>query len=103
MSLDKSIQSGKEHRKPYSGSKAVDSTCRNHGSCTWCQGNRIYKNEKRNLALEQRLEEFNQETCKWRDDFTWICFNGYSEMRADIVDDDYCRKCELFEVKENEK
>lgn len=77
MSLDKSIQSGKEHRKPYKGSKASDATCRNHGSCERCYGNRIYKNEKRNLASEQRLKEFNQGTCKWRDD--------------------YCRKCELFE------
>ena len=40
--------------------------------------------------------------CKWRDDFTWICFNGDSEMRSDVADDDYYRKCELFEVKENE-
>lgn len=102
MGLDKSINSGKEHRKPYRGAKAIDNTCRNHGSCVWCQENRIHKNEKRNLALEQRLKEFNQGACKWRDDFTWICFNGDSEMRADSVDDDYCRKCELFEVKENE-
>lgn len=47
--------------------------------------------------------EKENNSCKWRDDFTWICFNGDSEMRADIVDDDYFRKCELFEVKENEK
>ena len=102
MSLDKSISSGKERRKQYTGAKAVDSTCRNHGSCSWCQGNRIHKHEKRELAMEQRLKEFNQGTCKWRDDFTWICFNGDSEMCADVADDDYCRKCKLFEVKENE-
>lgn len=70
MSLDKSIQYGKEHRKPYNGAKAIDATCRNHGSCERCHGNRIYKNEKRNLASEQRLKEFNHGTCKWRDDFT---------------------------------
>ena len=33
MSLNKAIQSGKEHRKPYNKAKAIDSTCRNHGSC----------------------------------------------------------------------
>lgn len=38
----------------------------------------------------------NKEFCKWRDDFTWICFNGDSEMCADVANDDYCRKCELF-------
>lgn len=26
--------------------------------------------------------------CKWRDDFTWICFNVDSEMCADVADDD---------------
>lgn len=40
MSLDRAIDSGKEHRKPYRGSKAFDHTCRNHGSCEWCKGNR---------------------------------------------------------------
>lgn len=46
MSLDKAIKHGKEHRKPYRGAKAVDSTCRNHGSCPWCKGNRLYKRKK---------------------------------------------------------
>lgn len=64
MSLDKSIQYGKEHRKTYSGAKAIDATCRNHGNCEWCHGNRIHKNEKRELEMEQRLKEFNQGTCK---------------------------------------
>ena len=46
MSLDKAINSGKEHRKHYHGSKAFDTTCRNHGSCPWCQGNRKHKADK---------------------------------------------------------
>jgi hypothetical protein len=46
MSLDKAIQHGKEKRKPYRGSKAVDCTCRNHGSCGWCRDNRLYKFRK---------------------------------------------------------
>lgn len=58
MSLNKSIQSGKEHRKPYRGAKAIDSTCRNHGSCGWCHGNRTHKNDKRELAAEQELSEY---------------------------------------------
>lgn len=47
MSLDKSIQNGKEHRKQYRGAKLVDCQCRNHGSCHWCKMNRLYKNLKR--------------------------------------------------------
>lgn len=59
MSLDKSIQSGKSHRKPYRGAKAIDATCRNHGSCEWCHGNRTHKNDKRELATEQELREYD--------------------------------------------
>ena len=58
MSLNKSIQSGKSHRKPYRGAKAVDATCRNHGSCKWCEGNRTHKNDKRELVAEQELREY---------------------------------------------
>mgnify|MGYP001049426755 CR=1 FL=1 len=57
MGLDKSIRYGKEHRKPYSGEKAVDSTGRNHGSCYWCKENRTHKNDKRKLKVEQELRE----------------------------------------------
>ena len=32
MGLEKAIEHGKEKRKAYRGAKAVDSTCRNHGS-----------------------------------------------------------------------
>ena len=55
MSLNKSIQHGKEHRKPYRGSKAVDISCRNHGSCDWCKNNRLHKfrkNEDENFKLD---------------------------------------------------
>ena len=38
MSLDKAIRSGKEHRKPYRGNKAVDPMCCNHGGCDYCRG-----------------------------------------------------------------
>ena len=43
MALDKSIESGKEHRKPYKGSKRFDRTCRNHGSCDYCKMNCLHK------------------------------------------------------------
>ncbi len=43
MSLDKAIEHGKEHRKPYRGSKSIDKTCRNHGGCQWCEENRKHK------------------------------------------------------------
>ena len=52
MSNDKAIKYGKEKREPYRGSKAIDASCRNHGSCPWCQSNRKYK--------ERRLEAVNE-------------------------------------------
>lgn len=53
MSLHKSIKSGKEYRKEYRKAKAVDPSCRNHGSCPWCEENRLHKNKKINrLQLE---------------------------------------------------
>lgn len=52
--LDKAIASGKEYRTIYYGSKAIDKTCRNGGSCFWCLANRQYKNKKR---LEKMLDK----------------------------------------------
>lgn len=48
MSLNKAIEHGKEHRKQYyKYCKLVDPSCRNHGSCAYCQGNRQYSTRKR--------------------------------------------------------
>lgn len=30
--------------------------------------------------------EENCSTCAWHDSFSWICFNGLSEHRADFTD-----------------
>lgn len=53
MSLDKSIEHGKDKRKPYRGAKAVDCSCRNHGSCPYCQNNRRHKKKKQEPVVEQ--------------------------------------------------
>lgn len=56
MSLDKSIAHGKEHRKPYRGSKAIDPTCRNHGGCPWCEENRKHKFRDKEKDYRDRLQ-----------------------------------------------
>ena len=56
MALDKAIANGCEHRQPYRGSKAIDKSCRNHGSCEWCRGNRQYKNVKRLQSMLDKYE-----------------------------------------------
>lgn len=69
MSFDKAIKSGKEKRKPYRKSKAFDGTCRNHGSCPWCERNRKHfdvksrfdaDDEIKNWELEQLVDEENE-------------------------------------------
>lgn len=61
MSLEKSIAHGKEHRKPYVGAKSIDRSCRNHGGCDWCMGNRTYKNNKREIKMVQKLNDYFEE------------------------------------------
>ena len=56
MSLDKAIEHGKERRKPYRGSKAFDRSCRNHGTCGWCQSNRTIKDRRREPIIEKEDE-----------------------------------------------
>jgi hypothetical protein len=57
MPLDKAIKYGKEKRKPYTGAKAVDRTCRNHGTCARCEANRLYKNKKREESARDMMKE----------------------------------------------
>lgn len=59
MSLRKAIKYGKEHRKPYKGSKDFDKSCRNHGGCDYCKDNRLYSANK---ALEAAKEQMKGET-----------------------------------------
>lgn len=47
VSNDKAIQHGKLKRRAYRGSKAIDRTCRNHGSCKYCEANRKYSDKQR--------------------------------------------------------
>lgn len=58
MSLDKAISHKKEHRKPYTGSKAIDRTCRNHGGCPWCEENRKYKYIKKEQKMLDEYKEY---------------------------------------------
>lgn len=54
MSLDTAIEHGKEKRKPYRKSKAVDASCRNHGGCPWCQNGRKHSDKRREPITDQQ-------------------------------------------------
>ncbi len=56
--LDKAIRHGKEHRAPYCGAKAIARSCRNHGECPYCKGNRLYSSKKRIEAATDQEKNF---------------------------------------------
>lgn len=56
--LYKAIASGKEHRKPYYGTKVFDRSCRCHGGCEWCLENRQHKNIIKIQAMEDQKKEY---------------------------------------------
>ena len=56
MSLDKNYPNRKDQRKPYYGSKRHDRSCRNHGSCGYCENNRLFNSQKREpLVIKNEL------------------------------------------------
>lgn len=62
MSLHKAILYKKEHRVEYGTKgqpycKAVDSSCRNHGSCIWCANNRTYKNKEKDRLAKAEIKK----------------------------------------------
>lgn len=63
MSLDKSIAHGKEHRNPYRGSKAIDCTCRNHGSCDYCRQNRQHKFRDKHPIVKGEIDMQDERNC----------------------------------------
>lgn len=56
--LDKAIASGKEKRAPYRKSKRFDRTCRNHGACPYCAGNRKHKRKAGEHNAREQVKEF---------------------------------------------
>lgn len=61
MALDKAIKYGKEHRKPYTGSKAFFCSCRNHGTCSWCKRNRLHKfRDKHSQTLDEAVDDMTE-------------------------------------------
>lgn len=57
MSHNKAIEHGKEKRKRYIKAKAVDKSCRNHGSCPYCRDNRLHNSKAKKLHAEQDMQE----------------------------------------------
>ena len=60
MSLDKAIKYKKERRKQYRGAKAIDGTCRNHGSDDWAKDNRLYQINKELERMSKNIKEYQE-------------------------------------------
>lgn len=58
MGLEKAIQFGKEHRKQFRNSKQFDYSCRNHGSCNYCENNRTHFDKKHRTRAELDLKDY---------------------------------------------
>jgi len=60
VSFDKVYPNRKDWRKPYRGCKAFDRTCRNHGSCPWCNAVPKFKVERRkSLVTKEEKNDYN--------------------------------------------
>lgn len=57
MGFEKAIEHGKTKRHAYHGPKAVDASCRNHGGCPTCGGNRRHHNTVREMAADDQLKD----------------------------------------------
>jgi hypothetical protein len=62
MGFDKNYPNRKDIRKPYTGSKAFDCSCRNHGRCGWCLGNRKHFDTAARVAADAKLKDFHKGT-----------------------------------------
>lgn len=60
MTLDKAIKHGKEHRKKYHRSQAIDATCRPGGGCPYCERNRQHSTKKRKLSADEQIKEIEK-------------------------------------------
>lgn len=62
--LDKAIAHGKEHRKQYTGAKAIDRACRNHGRCEWCYANRKKHKILQDSRAMMRMQIYEKGECE---------------------------------------
>jgi hypothetical protein len=80
--LDRAIKSGRERRAPYLGSARFDRTCRNHGSCGWCHGNRTIAAQRLEAALRMSRSELLDLALDMADELEAIVDDMGNQLRA---------------------
>ena len=48
----------REHRRQCRGSKLIDKSYRNHGTCPWCQRNRNRKKRIEKIRINELLKDY---------------------------------------------
>ena len=70
MALDKAIEKGREHRRPYYRAKAIDGSCRNDGGkgkrhcggqCLYCLSDRIVQRNREEERVEFEIRNFEEQ------------------------------------------
>lgn len=49
----------REHRRQWRGSKLYDKSCRNHGTCPWCQRNRNRQKRIMKIRINELLKDYD--------------------------------------------
>jgi len=65
-------------------------TCRNHGSCSWCEGNRLYGSRRAAREADQEIREYLANPHEWEDEDEWeedYWFEDYMPY-DDVIDID---------------
>lgn len=57
MAFDNYYPNRKDQRKLYRGAKSYTRGCRNHNSCKYCEGNRIYFDRKARTVADEKLRD----------------------------------------------
>jgi hypothetical protein len=53
--FDTQYKNRKDWKNPYFGAKRFDSSCRNHGSCSYCLDNRTHKDKRREPIIDEDI------------------------------------------------
>ena len=61
VGFDKNYPNRKDRRKEYRDSRNFDTTCRCHGSCPYCQNNRLFFDRKARRAAELDLIAYEKD------------------------------------------
>ena len=51
----------REHRMQWRGNKLIDKSCRNHGTCPWCQRKRNRKKRIAKIRINELLKEYESD------------------------------------------